>query len=335
MSTPIARFKTNTQCGSVLDITLTCDKLWTMGQQEAIRRLSQPGEFRFSTSTKKVPVSDFGVRAARIAAAYAEFYLEHGKDGRPDLKGRFYWMGLAAFASKQVKCGLDFIPAEPYLTIGVPPVFQPPLRIGKNALGKGNFWLFQDIFVWHWFYRKYPEQFDECAPTRNAKNCDGWMQKNVDSLPWAKEALPALNNLQPTEYLMAGFESIKEYETATDDVRKRKSQLTSLLRIADHEQRKILQPLIYNDFLFQATLRLQAGTEWLPFTPVRVAAFSTACDVDDPELRVRMEDGDLFDEVDRMQFITDVANKYHSLMNEKKVYMEGEIETIATWKSAT
>ncbi len=40
-------------------------------------------------------------RAARIAAAYASFYLEQGEDGKPELKGRFYWMGLAAFASKQ------------------------------------------------------------------------------------------------------------------------------------------------------------------------------------------------------------------------------------------
>ena len=251
-------------------------------------------------------------------SAYAETYLKHGKDGRPDLKGRFYWMGLAAFASKQVKCGLDFIPSEPYLTLFTPLPAQPALRIAKNSLGKGNFWLFQDIYVWHWFYRKFPEQFDECAPTRNATQCDGRMQRNVDILPWAQEALQVLNGLQLTDFLRAGFKAIKEFETTTDKERQRGAQLESLLRIADHEQRKILQPLIYNDPYFQAALRLQAGTEWITFMPQRVAAFSTACDVEDPELRVRMEEGNLFDEDDRMKFITAIAEKYHSLMEEKK-----------------
>ncbi|AWM89334.1 hypothetical protein DJ564_00245 [Pseudomonas sp. 31-12] len=335
MSAPVATFKTNTQSCSIQEIALKCDKLWTMGQQEAISRLSIPEKTFFSKSTKTVLVSDFGARAARIAAAYAEFYLERGEDGKPDLKGRFYWMGLAAFASKQVKCGLDFIPAEPYLTIGVPPVGQPPLRIGKKGLGKGNFWLFQDIFVWHWFYKKYPEQFESCAPVRNAKSCDAQVQMNMDSLPWADEALPILKNLKSTPDVMDGFGYIKRFETTTNLVAKRDLQLQSLLSIADHEQRRILQPLIYNDYLFQATLWMQAGFEWAPFVPVRVAAFSTACDVKAPELRVQMEKGSLYSEDDRMKFIGDIASQYHLLMEEKQVYMEGEIETIATWKAAT
>ncbi|WP_392888313.1 DUF2515 family protein [Pseudomonas migulae] len=64
------------------------------------------------------------------------------------------------------KWRLDFTPKEPYLKL-TPLADQPPLRIGKNELSKGNFWLFQDIFVWHWFYSKYKDQFDECAPERN------------------------------------------------------------------------------------------------------------------------------------------------------------------------
>ncbi|MGO4367424.1 DUF2515 family protein [Pseudomonas sp. PAB10] len=139
MSAPVATFKTNSQSCSVKDVTLKCDKLWTMGQQEAISRLSVPKKSVFSKSTKMVLVSDFGARAARIAAAYAEFYLERGEDGKPDLKGRFYWMGLAAFASKQVKCGLDFIPAEPYLTIGVPPYWPATSKDWQERAWQGKF----------------------------------------------------------------------------------------------------------------------------------------------------------------------------------------------------
>lgn len=111
-------------------------------------------------------------------------------------------------------------------------------------------------------------------------------------------------------------------------------QLSSLLAIANHEQRKILQPLIYESKPFRATLKVQAGFEWLPFIPVRVAAFSTACDVKAPELRVQMEDGDLYDVSDRMKFIGTIANQYHKLMRTRTDYMEGEIGKISTWSNA-
>ncbi|MDR6915930.1 hypothetical protein J2X66_002798 [Pseudomonas sp. 3296] len=326
---PITTFKTNDKECSVHEVVLGCDKLWAMGQEEAIRRLSKK---RSSASSKYELISDFSARAARIAAAYASFYLEQGEDGKPELKGRFYWMGLAAFASKQVKCGLDFIPNDPYLLL-TPPLVQPPLRIGKNSLGKGNFWLFQDIFVWHWFYSKYPKQFDECAPERNARSCEGQIKTNIDSLPWAEEALATLNNLHFTNELAEGFNKIGETEKLPFGRAQRATQLSSLIAIANHEQRKILQPLIYESAPFRATLKVQAGFEWAPFVPVRVAAFSTACDVKQPELRVQMDDGDLYDETDRMVFITKIANQYHYLMDSEKHYMESEIQKISTWSN--
>lgn len=329
MSAPITTFKTNAKECSVHEVVLGCDKLWAMGQEEAIRRLSKK---RSSASSKYELISDFGARAARIAAAYASFYLEQGEDGKPELKGRFYWMGLAAFASKQVKCGLDFIPSEPYLTL-TPLAFQPPLRIGKNELGKGNFWLFQDIFVWHWFYGKYKNQFDECAPERNARSCEGQIKTNIDSLPWADDALSILGNLHVTDEIKSGFKSIRNTENLPNGTARREMQLSSLMDIANHEQRKILQPLIYEGKPFQTTLKMQAGFEWAPFVPVRVAAFSTACDVEQPELRVQMKKGDLYDETDRMVFITEIANQYHFLMGNKTEYMEGEIKKISTWSN--
>ena len=327
---PFTTFTTNDKKCSVHEVILGCEKLWAMGQEEAIRRLS---ERRTANSGKYELISDFSARAARIAAAYAGFYLETGEDGKPELKGRFYWMGLAAFASKQVKCGLDFIHNDPYLAL-TPPIVQPPLRIGKNSLGKGNFWLFQDIFVWHWFYAKYKDQFDECAPERNARSCEGQIKTNIDSLPWADDALSILNNLAVTNDIVKGFKAIKATEELSQGPARRNAQLTSLLAIADHEQRRILQPLIYESTPFRATLKMQAGFEWAPFVPVRVAALSTACDVESPDLRVQMSEGDLYDETDRMEFIGSIAKQYHKLMGERESYMEGQIKTIATWSNA-
>lgn len=327
---PIATFKTNTTEGSVHEVVLGCDKLWAMGQEEAIRRLS---EKRSATSSKYELVCDFGARAARIAAAYASFYLEQGEDGKPELKGRFYWMGLAAFASKQVRCGLDYIPKNPYLFF-VPLPGQVPMRIGKNYLGKGNFWLFQDIFVWHWFYSKYPEQFEECAPERDTSSFEGQIKKSVNDLPWGSDALGILNNLQITDEIIAGFKLIDLCARLPESDDRKNVQLEALLVIADHEQRKILQPLIYEDLSFRLTLNIQASFEWAaPFVPVRVAAFSHACDVEEPELRVQMEDGDLYSEKERMIFIGKVALQYHLLMQVRKVYMENEIEAISTWSN--
>lgn len=337
MSTaPITTFATNAVTRSVCEEPLACDKLWAMGQEAAISRLSVETRSFFSTTAKQELVADFSARAARIAATYARFYLEQEEDGKPHLKGRFYWMGLAAFASKQVKCGLDFIPSEPYLTLATPPIAQPPLRIGKNALGKGNFWLFQDIFVWHWFYSKYPEQFEECAPERNAKDCVPQVQLNIDSLPWAAEALSTLNNLSRTDEIISAFELIRQFESlpANKNIRA-PAQYNSLLKIADHEQLKILQPLIYDKWEFQKVLDVQAKSEILPFIPKRVAAFAIACDTDRSDLRVQMKFGKLYNKADRMKFITNIAERYHNLMMENLTYMEESIAKIATWTHAS
>ncbi|HDZ56420.1 MAG TPA: hypothetical protein ENI17_12810 [Pseudomonas xinjiangensis] len=328
---PITTFTTNNQASSVHEAALECDQLWSMGQEEAIHRLSvEKRSFLFGAAKQEL-VADFGARAARIAATYARFYLEQEESGKPHLKGRFYWMGLAAFASKQVKCGLDFIPSEPYLTLATPLLAQPPLRIGKNALGKGNLWLFQDIFVWHWFYSKYPEQFDECASERNARTCAPQVQVNIDSLPWAGEALLTINNFQVTAEISKAFKLIQKLEGMPDSPLRRSVQLESLMDIADHEQRKILQPLIYEDYAFRLVLDVQAIAEGLPFVPLRVAAFSTACDIKKPELRVQMTEGNLYEEDDRMTFITKIGMQYHKMMGEQRKYMEEAILTMSFW----
>ncbi len=44
----------------------------------------------------------YEARARRIASVYAKIYLEQENHGDKQLIGRYYWMGLGAFASKTV-----------------------------------------------------------------------------------------------------------------------------------------------------------------------------------------------------------------------------------------
>lgn len=327
---PVVEFTTNSRDKSIVEAPLTCPDLWSMGQERAIQILSEVSKSFWSGAAERKLVSSFSARAARIAAAYARIYLELEESGRPELKGRFYWMGLAAFASKQVKCGLDFIPDDPALVL-MPPVVQGPMRIGKNGLGKGNFWLFQDIYVWHWFYMRYPEQFEKCSAERNVNSYRPKVLENVKVLPWAKDALGKIKYFSVTSEISLAFKLIHDSETTKSRADRRDLQFRSLVEIANHEQLKILQPLIYDDSAFRRVLDVQAMMEAMPGTPKRVAAFCLTCDSEKDTLRVQMKSGGLYDQVDRMAFIFDIANRYHKLMLINLRYMEETIGAISTW----
>jgi hypothetical protein len=124
----------------------------------------------------------------------------------------------------------------------------------------------------------------------------------------------------------------REIESKVQSFGRQELQLKSLLATAKHEQLNILQPLIYEDPVFQTVLDVQKIAEGLPFMPLRAAAFSTACDVKEPELREQMTEGDLYNAQDRMEFIQRVAKKYHGLMLDERHYMEREITEISKWK---
>jgi hypothetical protein len=322
---------------------VTCEQSWSFAQMEAVKRLSIREKSLFSGKSKLTLVSDFSVRAARIAGNYARFYLETEPGGRPELKGRFYWMGLAAFASKQVMCGLDFTKFAQRAS--APLVVMPAtyaevnaaILVGKNGLGKGNFWLFQDIFCWHWLYVKSPDEFMSCKSRRNVDTYETETQKRVKDLPWASAALGAINNLKKTNEIDEAFDLIKAVEAMPAGAARETAKFESLLKIADHEQLKILQPLIYDDWTFQKILDGQALSEGLPYVPLRSAAFAIACDVKDSEHRVQMtdDDGSLYKAKERMKFILAIAKQYHKLMQIETRRMESTIATIASWADKT
>ncbi|MFJ4394699.1 DUF2515 family protein [Pseudomonas sp. NPDC089396] len=318
----------NEQTCSTSDSELHYRELWTLGQQEAVRRLSVKTRIEFKNTARYELIKDFSTRAERIAGNYARLYLELERNGKPELKGRFYWTGLAAFASKQVMCALDYASTSKWRWTGAA---APFFDITKMHLGEGNFWLFQDIFVWHWFYINYPDEFKNAAPERNWNCYISDFKTTFQELPWIDDALPKINFLAETTPLKEGFDLIKKVEALKDGILRRELQLASLMKIADHEQLWILQPLIYENWDFQLLLDGQAKLEGKFGVPRRLAAFSTQCETGGPDRDVVMKEGDLYDATDRMIFITEIANKYHYLMNKDKSQMETIISTISSW----
>ncbi|MFK0314561.1 DUF2515 family protein [Pseudomonas sp. NPDC090233] len=320
-------FNLNAQACSVNDLNPGCIDLWTLGQQIATRRLCTKTRVEFKEPARYELVENFSTRAARIAGNYGKIYLELESGGKAELKGRFYWTGIAAFASKQVMCALDYSSNTKmrYTTVG-----YAALEATKIFLGKGNFWLFQDIFVWHWFYINYPEQFRECMCSRNWAKYNDRFKPAFDSLPWASEAPGKINNLKVTDYLAQGFSYFPKIEKNTNRDARRNQQLASLMAIANHEQIKILQPLIYESKIFKTLLNSQALVEGHFGVPRRLAAFSTACETNDPQYDIVMTEGKLHNATDRI-FIGNIANKYHNLMQTQNTHMESIIRTIASW----
>lgn len=321
-------FKFNENTCSINDLNPGCKELWTIGQQEAIRRLSVKTRVEFKQTASYEVVKNFSVRAERIAGNYAKIYLELERNGNPALAGRFYWTGLAAFASKQVMCALDYASSSKWRYL---PPAVPPFEITKLYLGKGNFWLFQDIFVWHWFYINHPEHFKKCINDRSWEQYTDCFKTAFKELPWLKDALPKIKYLQKTAYLEQGFELVSEIEGLSDGEIRRRKQLASLMAIANHEQLEILQPLIYESSDFKLLLNSQALMEGHMGVPKRLAAMSTMCETGDSEYDSVMTEGKLHNANDRMKFITDIANNYHRLMRAKKTYMHESIRSIASW----
>ncbi|GAO92538.1 hypothetical protein RYA95_27465 [Pseudomonas syringae pv. actinidiae] len=321
-------FNFNPHACSINDLNPGCEELWSIGQQVAVRRLSVQSRVPCLKPAQYTLISDFSARAARIAGSYARIYLEHEIKGKPELKGRFYWTGLAAFASKQVMCALDYSSTSKW-RYAFPSV--PAFEKTKYYLGKGNFWLFQDIFVWHWFYINFPAQFNECIEKRDFNTYNKEFKASFNKLPWAEDALLKIKNLKVTDHLRLGFSLMAKFETTRGRDAQRQQQLASLIAIANHEQLNILQPLIYESIGFQALLYGQSKLEGHLGVPRRLAAFSTACESDAPKFNVTMTEGQLYDPTERMKFITKIADKFHTLMDIDKKYMENTIMAISSW----
>jgi hypothetical protein len=314
---------TNTTPLSCVEGVCTCDTMWSLAQQFCYVRLSDPIP---PTAFRHKLVEDYAVRARRIAATYARFYLEQeasaGSDGSK--KGRFYWMALGAFASKTVACTLEAWQVRTQAAV--------LSTATKEGLGKGNLWLFNDIAGWHFYYSRYESSFGTCRDQRDTSKLVPTVRKQVDKLPWSVEALEKIKNLKVSSHIKLGFDLVKKFEQQPDATKRPALQIKHLLAIADHEQRVILQPLIYDAPDFKRWLGVQRWPVIQQMSPDLELVFSSACSTDRAELKSVAPEGTELEEVEsRMQWIKQAANKFHGRMQFFKVRMESELQTIAGW----
>lgn len=166
----------------------------------------------------------------RINSAYAFLWL---KDKR------FQWAGLAAFASKQVGCGLlhasttlkeahDRVLANPdFLDVGSGgEAVGAYTMFGKLALG--NLSLFLDIYPLHRFYML--RGFEALQTSLKYR----WEIR--DKVRWPEEARKRLEFGGQFPEIIEGFKAIEDGKIAR-----------SVERLARHEQVNILQKIIYDD----------------------------------------------------------------------------------------
>lgn len=196
-----------------------CAKLWKKYQDEALALIA-PGDH------------DHRARNRIINGAYANLYLNN-----PEFK----WAGLAAYASKQVGCAMDFAlsagadpnrPPNPLLAYNPGGGLGPAYQFTYEMLGIGNRALFLDIYPLHRFFQEQGfAKMAHCAGER-------------------KPPVPA--------QALDGFRAIDLYKRTGDP----KFLDQSVRSIAWHEQVNVLQRDIYNDARMQALLRGNEYTGW-------------------------------------------------------------------------
>ena len=307
---------TNTTPNSCVEVRCDCATMWSLAQQYCYVRLSDP----VGRDTHRF-LRHPAVRARRIAATYARFYLEREDGGQPELKGRFYWMALGAFASKTVACSLEMVRVNMLGTV-------------RDGLAMGNLWLFGDIAGWHWHYCRFPESFRLCRDARDTRQLVTAVKDQLAKLPWQDKALPIIRHLQVSEHIRKGFDKVQAFEREEDPLVRPTIQMDHLLAIAEHEQGVILQPLIYDDpkFAFWVQAQRTPPASW--FSPGLELVFTSACETDDAALKsVAPKETRLEDFGSRMKWIHEAASQFHALMMSRPERMEAELRTMAGWVS--
>jgi len=284
-----------------------------------------------------VAVDDPIARNRAINAAYAKLWLEDR---------RFQWAGLAAFASKQVGCGLlnaaemigksnqqrrayqQWDQRRPVLD-RFSPFASPRMPVADQATGevarkvyqmlaKGNTALFLDIWPLHVFYKRHGlERFKRCLPER---------QLLRGSVVWPIGDRVPFGGFQPD--VERGFEAI--------DAGNIQLGVESL---AYHEQINILQPAMYNDPVF-ATLMRANQFAWALNFPTSSArevelVLANQCTVSGTlARRERFSDNPLANLADagqRMAFVMRAADQFDRLLRNpiERALVENSIYLIA------
>lgn len=215
--------------GIAVDL-LTPEHLWATFQKEAEDVLKIDGRW----------IEDDRLRNRSINAAYARLWLADQ---------RFQWAGLAAFASRQVGCGLlhaaDIVGANrrqrklverslgqasvPGARYGAT-LKQAAMELGGgemlSRLGHGNKHLFLDIYPLHRYYMERGwKEFRDYLPNRQNKRYPVHWEVDSNILAFGK----------PFQEVRDGFQYLGEGNLRT-----------SVEMLAQHEQVNVLQAIMYD-----------------------------------------------------------------------------------------
>jgi hypothetical protein len=296
---------------------LTPEHLWATFQLEAEEILKVNGSFEGNDRE----------RNRRINAAYAKLWLaDH----------RFQWAGLAAFASKQVGCGLLHsaevseknrrvreqvgLAFAAYPGAGASTMVQSSTEAAAEymvrKLGFGNAHLFLDIYPLHRFYmeRGWEEFNTYLAKRQNDKYPVHW---EVDR-----------NTLRfgtPFAEIIEGFDLINSGNLSL-----------SVERLAYHEQINILQKIMYNDPVLQ---KLLAMNQYAWATGFPTGDYEEIKLTLSAECRAKLgftswfsqnKNAELWVVEQRMQFVLAAARQFHQLLyGPERPYVEASIRAIA------
>jgi hypothetical protein len=299
----------------IASFQLTADHLWLTFQKEAEDLIKLNGEF----------IRDDMERNKRINAAYARLWLSDN---------RFQWAGLAAFASKQVGCGLlharrlsdqnkDELKAvmnwagsstEAAGMSAVPATIRDGADYMYERLGFGNMHLFLDIYPLHRFYmERGPEEFNAHLARR---------QNLAEKVEWRAKKYVKFGF--PFQEIREGFRSIGA------------GDLTKGVRLlARHEQVNILQAIMYNDPRMQDALARNQFA-WAIGFPSGVymeiqLTLSAQCRAKEGRTSFfsRLKNAKLWVVEERMQFVYEAAARFDELLRSReRPYVEESLRKI-------
>ena len=347
---------TNTTENSCKIAQCDCLTFWEVYQQVAMQRLSNLKDAKQNLYRLE---EGYEARARRIAAAYAKIFLEKEINGNVNLKGRYYWMGLGAFASKTVANVFDHWGSQTGYSA---PIIVNTIKEPIDLFALGNLWLFMDIAPWHYAWSASSKTFDSCRTQRNISKFTH-IKKEVMNLPWSS-CLPEIKYLGSTEQIKDAFALLPQIEKIFLGERTEKRKYNAakkylfdhLMFIAVQEQFNILQTVVWNKASAQWGAEKQRSWYMGWAMPDATLVLSSDYDVDEvkegwfsssdkakraselpeevyisPFSDTKAENYD-----SRMIWIKKAAEKYHRLMLDDKgrAFLHQELKTITGWSQS-